>query len=124
MYARIENGVVAELLQADSQEALAERYHPDLAVACVPVPAGVQPAEGWRFDGHAFSPPPPAALPDAADLRARRNALLAGCDWTQLPDAQLTEPQRLAWAYYRHELRALPEQPGFPNDVAWPEAPR
>jgi hypothetical protein len=28
-----------------------------------------------------------------------------------------------AWAVYRQALRDLPEQPGFPEAIAWPDAP-
>jgi len=42
------------------------------------------------------------------DLRERRNAALAASDWTQMPDAPLTEKQRAAWAAYRQKLRDLP----------------
>lgn len=34
-------------------------------------------------------------------LRKRRNALLTGCDWTQVPDAPLTDAQRDAVAATR-----------------------
>ena len=62
-------------------------------------------------------------LPDdavAAAVRTRRNAALTACDWTQLPDANVS---RQAWAAYRQALRDVPEQDGFPRDVKWPEPP-
>jgi hypothetical protein len=34
-------------------------------------------------------------------IRDDRNARLATCDWTQLPDAPLTNVQSAAWATYR-----------------------
>lgn len=43
-----------------------------------------------------------------ADIRSRRNELLTACDWTQLPDAPLTDTQRLAWRMYRKALRDYP----------------
>ena len=54
----------------------------------------------------------------AAEVRAERSRLLAGCDWTQLGDA----PGGVAakFAVYRQLLRDLPGQPGFPWNVAWP----
>lgn len=57
----------------------------------------------------------------AATLRAERDRLLAGCDWTQLADAPLSEDERDAWTLYRQELRDVPQQPGFPGVVAWPQ---
>lgn len=54
------------------------------------------------------------------NVRAARNALLAACDWTQLPDAQADQT---AWAAYRQALRDVPQQPGFPLSVVWPVQP-
>ena len=56
----------------------------------------------------------------AAKVRAERDRLISACDWTVLDDAK-TDKQ--AWATYRQALRDVPEQPGFPYDVAWPAAP-
>ena len=41
-----------------------------------------------------------------ASVRARRNATIAACDWTQLADAPVDD---LVWATYRQALRDLPE---------------
>jgi hypothetical protein len=60
-----------------------------------------------------------ALAPKPGEIRAQRNRLLAACDWTQLPDAQCDQT---AWAAYRQALRDIPQQPGFPTDVTWPEA--
>lgn len=57
-----------------------------------------------------------------ARARARRDALLAACDWTQLADVALTEVQRTQWRDYRAALRDLPLMPGFPS-VSWPVEP-
>ena len=57
----------------------------------------------------------------AEAVRARRDALLAGSDWTQGRD--IPESVAARWAPYRQALRDLPEQAGFPLDVAWPQAP-
>lgn len=43
------------------------------------------------------------------ELRGLRDGLLFNCDWTQLPDAPLTEEQKEAWSIYRQQLRDLPE---------------
>ena len=58
-----------------------------------------------------------------ARIRDDRNKRLADCDWSQLPDSPLDADTKAAWATYRGELRAVPEQAGFPWDVTWPEAP-
>ena len=58
----------------------------------------------------------PDPLPEVADdMRARRDGLLFACDWTQLPDAPLTEAQRAAWRVYRQALRDVPETGVWPN---------
>lgn len=58
----------------------------------------------------------------ATEVRARRDASLRACDWTQMTDAPLTAEQRAAWSTYRQALRDLPTQAGFP-DVSWPTPP-
>ncbi len=57
-----------------------------------------------------------------AVLRRERNARLAACDWTQVPDAPLSEEQRAAWAAYRQALRDLPETTD-PTAPKWPVPP-
>ena len=61
----------------------------------------------------------------AADRRARRDLLLAGSDYTQLAD--ITDDHlpgtKAEWATYRQELRDLPTQPGFPENIIWPTEP-
>lgn len=75
--------------------------------------------EAWVAAGNR---PEPAPDTSGEDARARRDALLRACDWTQLDDAPLASAAKAAWATYRATLRALPASPGFPN-VPWPEAP-
>jgi hypothetical protein len=60
-----------------------------------------------------------------AGVRAQRDARLAACDWTLMPDAPLAEAVRLAWQAYRQELRDVPQlQPTATIEtVAWPAAP-
>jgi hypothetical protein len=123
-YARIAAGTVAELIVIDPEgPPLAERFHADIVAAMVPVPDGAGVAEGWQWDGAAFSPPPAPPPPTADEVRARRNTLLTACDWTQMPDSPLGEWVRLEWATYRTALRNVPSQPGFPADVTWPTPP-
>tara|TARA_Y100000593_G_scaffold91898_1_gene181940 strand:+ start:1023 stop:1310 length:288 start_codon:yes stop_codon:yes gene_type:complete len=59
-----------------------------------------------------------------AELRSRRNQLLASSDWTQLPDVALVEDE--AWEQYRADLRNLTDGLSTADDVAgvtWPTAP-
>jgi hypothetical protein len=57
------------------------------------------------------------------DARARRDAQLLSCDWTQVADAPLSDAQRMAWVTYRQALRDVPDQPGFPAEIQWPDVP-
>lgn len=59
----------------------------------------------------------------SAAVREQRNALLAACDWTQVPDAYSAKIDIGAWAAYRQQLRNVPERPGFPWEVEWPAPP-
>lgn len=58
-----------------------------------------------------------------SEVRSQRNWYLASTDWTQFADAPLTPTQKTHWSTYRQQLRAVPLQPGFPNEVEWPLAP-
>lgn len=66
-----------------------------------------------------------AAIPSnpAEAAVARRNALLAESDWTQLTDAPFSVEQKTNWAAYRQQLRDLTDQAGFPENIAWPSKP-
>lgn len=52
-------------------------------------------------------------------VRAERNAKLAVCDWTQLPDAPV---DATAWAAYRQALRDITNQ-ADPFNIMWPQEP-
>lgn len=56
-------------------------------------------------------------------VRAERDTRLAASDWTQLPDTDISEADRAAWATYRQALRDITGQvePGVP--VEWPAVP-
>ena len=53
-------------------------------------------------------------------LRNRRNKLLDGSDWTQVPDAPA---DAAAWATYRQALRELPANTIDPRNPVWPTPP-
>ena len=62
-----------------------------------------------------------------ADLRSRRNQLLAASDWTQLSDVALSDQDDTAWEQYRADLRNLTDGLSTADDVAgvtWPTAPQ
>lgn len=85
----------------------------------------IQDTQRQRWDGTKLVPcdPPPPPPPTADQVRRRRDALLLDCDWTQVADAPLTEDEREEWRVYRQALRDVPQQPGFPAAVVWPEPP-
>ena len=77
----------------------------------------------WVLDPGLPSPVPHDSPAVAANARDRRTDLLFDCDWTQLPDVDLTSGSISAFATYRQALRDVPQQPGFPNAITWPVRP-
>lgn len=69
----------------------------------------------WVFNSAAFE----------AELRRQRDNRLIACDWTQMPDAPLTEEQKQQWQLYRQKLRDLPEinEATRVEDILWPIRP-
>ena len=59
-------------------------------------------------------------------VRMFRSNLLRETDWTQLPDAPLTDQEKLQWATYRQQLRDIPQnQTGAePTEVIFPVDPQ
>lgn len=76
----------------------------------------------WKWSISEMDDEAKAALnaQQATAVRSSRDAKLAATDWTQVADAPVDQA---AWAAYRQELRALPEQAGFPWEVTWPTQP-
>lgn len=60
---------------------------------------------------------------EARKVRARRNALLDASDKSMMPDRGMSSDEVEAWQDYRRALRDIPNQAGFPFDVAWPDIP-
>ncbi|SHO57771.1 tail fiber assembly protein [Vibrio quintilis] len=56
-------------------------------------------------------------------IRVKRDALMAQCDWTQMPDVELNEAQKAAYTAYRQSLRDIPQKFSEPDTVIWPEKP-
>lgn len=77
----------------------------------------------WLAAGNTPNPVPESVL--AGEVRAQRDSLLIASDNRALADrwAAMTTQQQQAWATYRQQLRDVPEQPGFPENVTWPVAP-
>jgi hypothetical protein len=65
------------------------------------------------------------------ELRVIRNFNLQECDWTQIPDAPLSDTQKTEWQNYRQLLRNLPENIQDPKPLVldsshsdWPTKPQ
>lgn len=56
-----------------------------------------------------------------AQVREERNQLLTASDWTQLPDAPVTD--RTKWVTYRSQLRQIPTTQTDPFNIMWPTPP-
>lgn len=60
------------------------------------------------------------------EVRAKRNKMLSGSDWTQVNDSPLSDAKKLEWATYRQQLRDITEQLTGITDieqVPWPTEP-
>lgn len=56
-------------------------------------------------------------------IKEYRNQLLYSCDWTQLPDTELTAEQVGVWVVYRQTLRDLTDTYTNPDEVVFPVYP-
>lgn len=54
--------------------------------------------------------------------RKRRNELLTATDWVMLTDVNIQNKEQ--WVLYRQQLRDVPEQEGFPENIVWPTPPQ
>lgn len=67
--------------------------------------------------------PEPTTEEIAAQVRAKRDALLAETDFLMMPDYPLGEEDSAALKTYRQGLRDVPTQEGFPTEITWPDFP-
>lgn len=77
------------------------------------------------IDGtHTYVAPPEnlEELKTYSILRSERNALLSYSDWTQIPDAPLSDNKRQEWVNYRQQLRDLPDTADI-NNIVYPQKP-
>lgn len=56
----------------------------------------------------------------AEEARAKRDVLIADCDWRVMPDYP---GDKSDWIAYRQALRDISEQEDFPEKISWPEPP-
>lgn len=67
--------------------------------------------------------PVPTTEELAAQVRSQRDALIAATDYLMATDYPLTDEKRQELTVYRQALRDVPEQSGFPTEIAWPTKP-
>jgi hypothetical protein len=82
-------------------------------------PAGLEGLREWDYAAKQWGWAPQVKV--ARRLRRLRRRKLAATDWTQGVD--IAPEVREQWAAYRQALRDIPQQPGFPYDISWPEPP-
>lgn len=88
----------------------AEIIEDGVVVNIIALDENADPAEWnavWASDDH---------VAYAAEIREKRNRLLAETDWWANSDRVMTEEE----AAYRQALRDITEDPYFPYDVTWP----
>ena len=54
---------------------------------------------------------------------ATSRQLLTESDWAMMPDVPMTNGDKTKWQDYRKALREIKLQPGFPDQVTWPQKP-
>lgn len=57
------------------------------------------------------------------EVRSKRDRLIADTDYLLMNDYPISEEDLAVVKAYRTALRDVPQQEGFPYDVAWPELP-
>lgn len=110
-YARLSNGIVAEILEIPDGAQIASMFHADIVTSCIAVSgdvaASIEP--GWLFDGEHFAAPEIAAGPDnLPSITARQLRLWLLSQGRALSDvdgaiatlpAEQREPARVEWEY-------------------------
>lgn len=80
---------------------------------------------GWTLlpTGEWYNPNPPQIIVNEQTVRSQRNILLKKSDKYSFQDFPITQEKRNEWFTYRQALRDITSQPGFPEDVVWPDPP-
>lgn len=82
----------------------------------------VSPGPGYEFDPTVRNWVPNAEK-QAAQVRAKRDAMIAASDWVVARCYEVGVAVPEEWRLYRTALRDITEQAGFPANVTWPTAP-
>ena len=118
-FARIESGLVVEIVEAAGPAQIADRYHADLHF----LPCGVDVQVGWVADGGALRPPPRDAGLFARNIALASAVKLEECRAAALDCAAAGVAVPKEWIAYRADIVAIrdgaPQERGF----VWPSAP-
>jgi len=119
-YAMVDaDGEVLSVVHATDPQNIA--LNTPAGATAIPCPDDCRPG-AYRYDGEAFVAHPATAADQWAEVRSRRDTLLAASDYFMLPDSPLTDEQRAAWVAYRLALREITEG-SDPAAVQWPIPP-
>jgi len=89
----------------------------------VPVPLPAKPGQWYVFDYIKAQWVDGRSIAEIEnEVRYQRERLLTQSDWTQLPD--IPQAVKDKWQPYRQALRDITSQPGFPENIQWPEPPQ
>lgn len=104
-----------------------ETYPPEAAVYCNShgdrYIKEIEKSEAGKRRFQIVAVPEPTTEEIAAQVRAKRDALLAETDFLMMPDYPLGEEDATALKTYRQGLRDVPTQEGFPTEITWPDFP-
>lgn len=80
---------------------------------------------GMYWDGFRMVPSLPNVVTERKKkaVREQRDRLLNESDWVFVRARELGQDVPREWLDYRRDLRQIPEQPGFPDNVNWPTKP-
>lgn len=78
---------------------------------------------GWIDTGIPVPPLPKTGLTKEEEVKLTVKTLLTDSDWSMMPDVPITNREKTAWIEYRKALREIKLQPGYPDNIAWPNKP-
>jgi len=116
-YARIENGIVMEIID-DRGNDINTMFHKNFVAQLVPAKTDTKQQDLW--DGKKFTPKPEVEI-TWDDIRIRRNKALRVTDhWAFVDAAQIMSD---VMKEYRKLLRDIPQDYDKPEDVVFPTKP-
>jgi hypothetical protein len=111
------NKEVVDRLQSGDEKGAMKLVEEIQSMTCAVTVVGLTPEE---IEQHSLDTES-ARIRSIDEARARRNALLAQSDWTQLTDVVLPHEKLQAWYEYRRMLRDLVFDD--PSNIKWPTPP-